>query len=508
MEILKMQNISKVFPNGTVALKGVDFYLNKGEILSLLGENGAGKTTLMKLLYGMIQPNTGTITYKGDSLKIKSPRDAIQMGICMVHQHFMLVPAFTVLENIIIGEESRKGIFLDMKAAHQKVSELIRRFNFNISPDAKISSLSVGEQQRVEILKALYRNADILILDEPTAVLTPHEVGELFVVLKKLKEQGTSIVIITHKLRETMALADRIAVLRDGVMMENNVKPADVTIEGLSALMVGRQIELSANRPAQNIGEVCFEVKNLNLSENGQRKLKDISFKIHKGEILGVAGIEGNGQTQLLEALTGLVKPDTMELRCMGKPIKGSANDFLRANIGHVPEDRLSMGLVSDMSIRNNMILGYHREAEFCRKGFLREKTITRYAGEMKEKFGVKAKSIETNIGSLSGGNQQKVIIARTFSQNPDVLIVAHPTRGVDIGAQEFIHHQLLDLRDSGKAVLLVSADLDEVRSVSDRLLVLYEGEIVTECATKEYTEIQLGLLMTGSKPDAVKGAE
>ncbi len=508
MEILNMQNISKVFPNGTVALKGVDFYLNKGEILSLLGENGAGKTTLMKLLYGMIHPNTGTITYKGNNVRIKSPRDAIQMGICMVHQHFMLVPAFTVLENIIIGEESCKGIFLDMKAAHKKVSELISKFNFNISPDALVSNLSVGEQQRVEILKALYRNADILILDEPTAVLTPHEVGELFVVLKKLKEQGTSIVIITHKLRETMALADRIAVLRDGVMMENNVKPSDVTIEELSALMVGRQIELAANRPAQNIGEVCFDVKNLNLTENGQRKLKDISFNIHKGEILGVAGIEGNGQTQLLEALTGLVKPDTMELTCMGQKVCGTANTFLRSNIGHVPEDRLSMGLVSDMSIKNNMILGYHRDPDFCYKGFLKDKKITQYAQSLKEKFGVKAKSIDTNIGSLSGGNQQKVIIARTFSQNPDVLIIAHPTRGVDIGAQEFIHHQLLDLRDSGKAVLLVSADLDEVRSVSDRLLVLYEGEIVTECATNEYTEIQLGMLMTGSKLEAVKGAE
>ena len=499
MEILRMSGISKTFPNGTAALKNVDFYLEKGEIVSLLGENGAGKTTLMKVLYGMTHPDAGEIYYKGQRAAIKRPLDAIRAGICMVHQHFMLVPAFTVTENIVVGDEPEEHGLLDLSQARRDVTALIEKFKFNLNPDKLVADLSVGEQQRVEILKALYRKTEILILDEPTAVLTPHEVDDLFVVLYQLRELGTSIVIITHKLKETMAIADRITVLRDGVMMQNNVKPSETTIEGLSQMMVGRQIEMDMRRPAQSIGDVSLEVTGLCLTEDGHQALKNIFFQIHSGEILGVAGIEGNGQTQLLECITGLRTPDAMELSISGIKLDGTANDFLRAGVGHVPEDRLSMGLVADMSIKNNLILGYHREPDFCKRGFLRKGLITEFAKKLTEKFGVKSSSTEAPISSLSGGNQQKIIIARTFSQDPQILIIAHPTRGIDVGAQEYIHHQLLDIRDSGKAVLLVSADLDEVRKLSDRIVVLYEGEIVSESVAEQYSEVQLGMLMTGS---------
>lgn len=498
MALIEMKNITKTFP-GTVALDDVDFELKQGEIISLLGENGAGKTTLMKVLYGMISPDSGEIYFKGKKVNIKSSMDAINMGICMVHQHFMLVPAFTVSDNIIAGYEPKKGIFLDNKKAKQKVDDLIREFNFNIDPDIKVEKLSVGEQQRVEILKALYRQAEVLILDEPTAVLTPHEVDALFVILDRLRKQGKSIVIITHKLRETKAIADRVSVIRDGKMIRNDVIPLETTVEKLSEMMVGRQIELGIREPAKNIGEVYLTLKNLKVKEDNIQKIKDISFEIRKGEILGIAGIEGNGQTQLLESLTGLNEPENMELYINGKPVSGSADKFLESGIGHIPEDRLKMGLAPDMSIKNNLILGYHRSKDISSGGILNNKKIIEYANTAKEDYQVKAPSIDTTIKSLSGGNQQKVIIARTFSHNPDVIIAAHPTRGVDVGAMEYIHRKLRELRDEGKAVLLISADLDEVRALSDRILVLYEGEIVSESMPDELSEVQLGLLMTGS---------
>ncbi len=499
MEMLRMTDISKSFP-GTKALDGVDFYLKEREILSLLGENGAGKTTLMKVLYGMIQSDTGEIHYKGNKVHFKSPLDAINIGICMVHQHFMLVPAFTVIDNIIVGNEPKGGIFVDDRKAREEVAELIKRFNFNINPDTRVEKLSVGEQQRVEILKALYRKADVIILDEPTAVLTPHEVDSLFVILKKLKEEGKSIVIITHKLRETMAIADRINVLRDGRMIHNNVDPKEATIHTLSEMMVGREVALGIKRPAKNIGDTAFRVENLNVTEDGLRKIKDISFGIRKGEILGIAGIEGNGQTQLLESLTGLNKPGTMKVTLNDKEIKGSADTFLRNGIGHIPEDRLTMGLATEMSVRDNLILGYHKAPGFQKHGILLKKKIQDYSEKCRKDFGIKSPGVEVKAKSLSGGNQQKIVIARTFSHDPDVIIAAHPTRGVDVGAMEYIHTKLLDLRDQGKAVLLVSADLDEVRSLSDRILVLYEGRIFSESLPGELTEVQLGLLMTGSK--------
>ncbi len=504
MQVLSMKCIHKEFP-GTVALDQVDFWLNQGEILSMLGENGAGKTTLMKILYGMIQPDRGTICYKGKNLTIKSPAEAIKLGICMVHQHFMLVPALTVTENIIAADEPRKGMFLDMRTARKRVGELIVRFAFNMNPDSRVAELSVGEQQRVEILKAVYRNADILILDEPTAVLTPREVEELFIILEQLRSQGKSIIIITHKLKETMAIADRICVLRDGRMIRNDVTPAESTIEQLSEMMVGRKVEMNIHRKAEHVGGVRLSVKNLNLCRNGHMLLDHIEFNIHEGEILGIAGIEGNGQSQLLESLTGLCTPDTMDLTVNGKPLSGNVYAFLRRRIGHVPEDRQTMGLVVQMGMRENCILGYHREEAVCRNGILKSRQIGAFAARCKEDYLVKVPSIDTPVKAMSGGNQQKVVIARTFSHNPDVLVIAHPTRGVDVGAMEYIHHQLLALRDQGKAVLLISADLDEVRSLSDRLMVLYDGKIVARCRPDEYTEVQLGMLMTGNSLESVR---
>lgn len=498
-----MSNITKTFP-GTVALDKVDFQLRKGEILSLLGENGAGKTTLMKVLYGMLQPDEGEIRYNSEKINIKNPLDAISMGICMVHQHFMLVPAFTVTDNIIVGNEPKKGIFVDVKKSRENVKQLIEQFKFNIDPDVKVERLSVGEQQRVEILKALYRKAEVLILDEPTAVLTPHEVDELFIILDRFRKQGKSIVIITHKLKETMAIADRICVLRDGKLIRNNVIPSETTIERLSEMMVGRYVELGVKEPAKNIGKVVFEVDNLNVKEGSRSRIKDISLNIRQGEILGVAGIEGNGQTQLLEALTGLITPESMELKVKDKLVKGNASVFLKNGVGHIPEDRLKMGLASDMTVEDNLILGYHREKKLCINGILKKNKIREYAKICKENYTIKAPSIDTVVKELSGGNQQKIIIARTFSHDPDVIIAAHPTRGVDVGAMEYIHHQLLELRDEGKAILLVSADLDEVRALSDRIVVLYDGEIVSESMPGELSEIQLGMLMTGNSMASV----
>ena len=501
MELIEMKHITKIYP-GTVALDGVDFSLKQGEILSLLGENGAGKTTLMKVLYGMTQPNSGEICYKGEPLRLRSPIDAINKGICMVHQHFMLVPAFSVTDNIVVGAEPHKGIFLDKTKAKREVQELIQQFHFNIDPDILVERLSVGEQQRVEILKALYRKADVIILDEPTAVLTPTEVEELFVILRQLRDSGKSIIIITHKLKETMELADRIVVLRDGRLVADDVRPAEVTTEQLSSLMVGRQVDLQIRRPAKNIGEVCLKVENLTVMDHGQAKVKNVSLEVHAGEILGVAGIEGNGQTQLLEALTGLCQPKSMALTLNGEPLSGACDVFIHHGVGHVPEDRLAMGLVKEMSIKDNLILGYHRQDRFCGKGgMMKQAAIDGYAEKLKEEFLIKTPSVNAPVSSLSGGNQQKVIIARVFSQSPKALIVAHPTRGVDIGAIEYIHQQLIDIRDSGAAILLVSADLDEVRTLSDRIVVLYEGQIVSESMPGELSEVELGLLMTGSKP-------
>lgn len=508
MNVIEMKNVSKSFP-GTKAVDAVDFRLEQGEILSLLGENGAGKTTLMKILYGMHSMDTGEIFFKGEPVQIKRPRDAIDLGICMVHQHFMLVSAFTVADNIIAGDEPCKGIFVDQKKEYQAVADLIKEFNFNLDPYAKVGKLSVGEQQRVEILKTLYRRAEVIILDEPTAVLTPSEVDDLFVVLNNLRASGKSIVIITHKLKETKAIADRVMVLRDGQLIRDDVDPKASSFTELSDMMVGRHVDLGVVERAKTHGEVIFSVGNLSLKEKGQNVLQNINLKVHSGEILGIAGIEGNGQTQLLECVTGLRQVQGMTIKVRDKVLSGGPNVFLRKGLAHIPEDRNSMGLVAAMSISDNLILGYQDTEEYSSHGFLRKKVIRDQADTLRKEFLVKAPDSQTHVGALSGGNAQKVIIARAISKKPDVLIVAQPTRGVDVGAAEYIRGRIRELRDAGAAILLVSADLDEVMQLSDRLVVMYEGKLVHEVKADELTDVELGMLMTGGTlEDLKKGAQ
>ena len=492
-----MRGIVKQYPL-VRAIDGADFTVEQGEIHSLLGENGAGKSTLMKILYGMTTPTAGEVRVFGKPVAITRPAQAIALGIGMVHQHFMLTPVMTVAENVVIGSEPVRGVFFDRKKAEAQVAAMIDEYNFHISATAKVETLSVGEQQRVEILKALYRGADLLILDEPTAVLTPQEVEDLFRVMRQLKAAGKSISIITHKLKETMEIADRVSVLRQGKMIESGVPVAGTTMNELAQMMVGRDVELSVTRRAEQVGEENFSVRGLSLTERGVPILRDVCLSLRKGEILGIAGIEGNGQTELIEVLTGLRRPDHMELFKDGKPLSGNAAAFLAAGVGHVPEDRMTRGLVLEMSIEDNLILGYHRRPAFARRGLRLASAIRRFAEQERTEFAIKAPNVQERCSALSGGNQQKVVIARVFSENPDVIIVAQPTRGVDVGAMEYIHHRLLDLRDGGKSILLISADLDEVRSLSDRLAVIYGGRIVAEGKPDTWSDMEIGLLMTG----------
>ena len=492
-----MRGIVKQYPL-VRAIDGADFTVEQGEIHSLLGENGAGKSTLMKILYGMTTPTAGEVRVFGKPVAITRPAQAIALGIGMVHQHFMLTPVMTVAENVVIGSEPVRGVFFDRKKAEAQVAAMIDEYNFHISATAKVETLSVGEQQRVEFLKALYRGADLLILDEPTAVLTPQEVEDLFRVMRQLKAAGKSIIIITHKLKETMEIADRVSVLRQGKMIESGVPVAGTTMKELAQMMVGRDVELSVTRRAEQVGEENFSVRGLSLTERGVPILRDVCLSLRKGEILGIAGIEGNGQTELIEVLTGLRRPDHMELFKDGKPLSGNAAAFLAAGVGHVPEDRMTRGLVLEMSIEDNLILGYHRRPAFARRGLRLASAIRKFAEQERTEFAIKAPNVQERCSALSGGNQQKVVIARVFSENPDVIIVAQPTRGVDVGAMEYIHHRLLDLRDSGKSILLISADLDEVRSLSDRLAVIYGGRIVAEGKPDTWSDMEIGLLMTG----------
>lgn len=492
-----MRGIVKQYPL-VRAIDGADFTVEQGEIHSLLGENGAGKSTLMKILYGMTTPTAGEVRVFGKPVAITRPAQAIALGIGMVHQHFMLTPVMTVAENVVIGSEPVRGVFFDRKKAEAQVAAMIDEYNFHIFATAKVETLSVGEQQRVEILKALYRGADLLILDEPTAVLTPQEVEDLFRVMRQLKAAGKSIIIITHKLKETMEIADRVSVLRQGKMIESGVPVAGTTMNELAQMMVGRDVELSVTRRAEQVGEENFSVRGLSLTERGVPILRDVCLSLRKGEILGIAGIEGNGQTELIEVLTGLRRPDHMELFKDGKPLSGNAAAFLAAGVGHVPEDRMTRGLVLEMSIEDNLILGYHRRPAFARRGLRLASAIRRFAEQERTEFAIKAPNVQERCSALSGGNQQKVVIARVFSENPDVIIVAQPTRGVDVGAMEYIHHRLLDLRDGGKSILLISADLDEVRSLSDRLAVIYGGRIVAEGKPDTWSDMEIGLLMTG----------
>ena len=501
MNAIEMRGITKIYP-GVRALDNVSFSVEQGEIHSLLGENGAGKSTLMNVLYGMTTPDAGEILVDGKPVTIRRSAQAIALGIGMVHQHFMLTPVMTITENVIVGCEPVHGPFLDRKKATESVQALIDKFHFHLNASARVQALSVGEQQRVEILKALYRGANVLILDEPTAVLTPQEVGELFSVLRELKAAGKSIIIITHKLRETAEIADRVSVLRAGVMVDQGLSAAGCSASDLALMMVGRKVDLSYTRRSKSVGETAYQVQNLNLTVKGVPILRDVALEVHKGEILGIAGIEGNGQSELIEVLTGLRKPDSMELVKDGLPLSGKTAAFLSAGVGHIPEDRLVRGMIGPMTIEDNIILGYHRKKKFSKHGIRRKNEIRAFSEKQLTDYQIKAPNVLEKCGSLSGGIQQKVVVARVFSEDPDVLIAAQPTRGVDVGAQELIHSRLLDLRDAGKAVLLISADLDEVRRLSDRIAVIYEGKIVAQGSYDTWNEMELGLLMAGEKAE------
>ena len=498
MSTIEMAGIDKRF--GSVhALKKVDFTIGEAEIHALLGENGAGKTTLMRVLYGMVRPDGGRISIDGASVSIRRTRDAIQAGIGMVHQHFMLVDNMTVHENITIGFENRKGLFYDEKKVTSEIKELAARFQFDLDPYMYVSDLTVGQKQRVEIIKAVYRKSKIIILDEPTAVLTPQETDVLFGILRGLKAAGTSIVIITHKLKECLQIADRITIMRDGRVVKTDVSPGETTMQQLADYMVGRNIPLSITKRSQCVGkDAVVSVAGLGLKEGQRCLLEGIELEIKRGEILGVAGVEGNGQTELAEILSGNRRPDEGEIRVNGAAISGDVGDFFKAGVALVPEDRNSFGLAVGLSVMDNAILGYHRSKQFVWRHLFIKGAREAHAKRCLEEFDVKAPGITTTVSTLSGGNQQKMVLARVITQNPKFIICAQPTRGVDVGAINYIHNRIFEFRDKGNAVLLISADLDEVRSLSDRIVVLYCGKIVATGNADDFTESRLGSLMLG----------
>lgn len=501
MDAIKMQGIVKCF--GPVrANDGIDFTVKQQEIHCLLGENGTGKSTLMNILFGLYHPDEGEIFIHGKKAAIANPNDAYALGIGMVHQHFMLVNQLTVLENIIIGKE-QGGLFLDPKKCEEKVSELINRFGFQIDLHEKVVNLSVGMRQRVEILKTLYRGADIIILDEPTAVLTPQEVEELFKILRQLKKDGKTIVFITHKLNETMSLSDRITVIRKGKVVFR-CKTADTDEKELATQMVGRSVETVVAKKGTVSGEVVLELKNVRLQDKAQ---ETVSLTVHAGEILGIAGVDGNGQQELEAMIVGNQKVKEGSILIHGTPVeKMSVKERKKLGLGYIPSDRHKNAMVSSFSIAENFLLGYQDNPEYCKHGFIRFDTLRKDAGEQVEKFETRQAGLDQEIGQLSGGNQQKVIFGRETSHDPGFMLVAQPVRGLDIGAIEKVHKTLLELKEQGKAILLISAELSEVMNLSDRIAVLYEGEVSAQFANGEYTKEEIGLFMTGKRAGGAKG--
>ncbi len=500
-----MKDIVKVYSNGTVALKGVSFAVKTGEIHGLLGENGAGKTTLMNILSGYIKPTAGEIYIQGEKVDIKNTQTALKLGIGMVHQHFTLIDEFTVIDNIIMGMEPLKnGFFIDYETAKSKVSELMEKVGLHVPLDVKVEYLSVGEKQRVEILKTLYRGAKILILDEPTAVLTPVEVKELFNLLRELKNLGVTIIFISHKLKEVLEITDRITVLRKGVNM-GTIETSKATPELLARLMVGREVIFELEKTETKVGKPILKVENLWVKNDlGLDAVKGISFEIKSGEIFGIAGVEGNGQSELVEALTGLRKIEKGEAYIDGNRITNlSPLEIFRLGVAHIPEDRHKWGLILDFSIYENMILGKHRFYPYLKGMFLDYEYIMEEAERLVRDFEIMTQDISVPVKSLSGGNQQKVIVAREFSKNPKVVIASQPTRGLDVGSTEYIRKKLLEYRSKGAGVLLVSADLDEVLQLSDRVAIMYEGEFMGIFDPKELDEEKLGLLMGGRRLEA-----
>ena len=499
---IEMLNITKRFP-GIIANDNITLQLRRGEIHALLGENGAGKSTLMSVLFGLYQPEEGTIKKDGKVVSIKNPNDATALGIGMVHQHFKLVECFTVLDNIIMGVEPTKMGFLQKKEARRKVMELSERYGLHVDPDAKIEDITVGMQQRTEILKMLYRDNEILIFDEPTAVLTPQEIDELMQIMRNLAAEGKSILFISHKLAEIMAVSDRCSVLRKGKYI-GTVNTKDTTAQELSAMMVGRNVNFHVEKDDKEPGKVILKVENMTVASHLHKNnaVKNVSLEVRAGEIVCLAGIDGNGQTEFVYGLTGLEPLVSGQITLNGKDITNAPiRERSVSGVSHIPEDRHKHGLVLDYSLEDNIVLQRYFEPEFTKAGFLRRKNIREYADRLIEQYDIRSGQGPVTIArSMSGGNQQKAIVAREIDRDPQLLIAVQPTRGLDVGAIEYIHKQIVAARDAGKAVLLVSLEMDEVLDVSDRILVMYEGEIVGELNPKKTTAEEMGLYMAGAK--------
>ncbi len=500
--ILQLHNINKSFGH-VQANKNINLTINKGTIHGIIGENGAGKSTLMSIVYGLYQADSGTIKVNEKEIKLKSPKDSIEHGIGMVHQHFMLVENFTVLENIVLGFEGEVIFGKKLEKAKTDLNNLCKTYSLNVDLNSIISDLSVGFRQRVEILKSLYRGAEVFILDEPTGVLTPQEVDELFKILRSLKEEGKTIVLITHKLNEIMDLTSEVSVMRQGEVV-GHTKTDHTNREKLAEMMVGRSVLLRINKSKTQRGDVAFKVENLTVKDDlDVTRVKNVSLEIHAGEILGLAGVTGNGQTELLEALSGIRKVESGEIFLNGKKISDSVEhlnprELKEKGLAHIPEDRQRMGLVNDFKAYENLIFGYHDQEPYSKSSIMKEHKILDYSKKLMEEYDVRPRSPHLMTSNFSGGNQQKLILSRELNESPKILLVGQPTRGVDIGAIEFIHQRLIDMRDKGAAILLVSVELEEVLSLSDRIVVMFDGKIVGERINKDVSDRELGLLMAG----------
>lgn len=499
-EILRMEHISKQFGE-FYANRDICFDVKKGEVHTLLGENGAGKSTLMNVLVGLYQPSEGSIYLRGEKVYIESPAQAVRLGIGMVHQHFMLVEAMTVLQNIILGDTRYKGIFISQEARKNEVLALSKRYGLDVDPDAKVTDISVGAQQRVEILKALYRGAELLILDEPTAVLTDLEVEGLYAVIDRLRSEGKSIIFISHKMREVLHVSDRVTILRAGRTIKT-LSASETDGKELANLMIGRELVECEYRKVEAAGEPVIELKHVDYNKASKHNgLNDVSIAVRKGEIVGVAGVDGNGQSQLSQVVTGVIMAQAGEVVLKGRRVsRVSAADFIEKNVSHIPEDRNRMGLVGDMTVEENLLLKSTRNCAFCNAHgwHLKKKAMRTYSEKMRVKYDIRCQSLDQEIRSLSGGNQQKVILARELEAHPDLLVAVHPTRGLDIGATRYVRDTMIEARDKGCAVLLISADFDEVLQLSDRIVVMFEGRIMGEYPGSNPPIQSISLAMAG----------